>query len=159
MIGPIAQRMQHLRQQPCPGWPLAAGPSAFSGQIIPTDLLRVISCQDRCPRRPAAGGVIELSESQAILGESIKVRRLNLAAVTANIRKAEVISQDDQNVWFLLRLRRESGTPFYGHQGGSEKEQEHQPWPHALNSKTPLTPGKQLLPFSFLPTRLPASLN
>src|SRR5262249_9641455 len=105
MIRSIAERMQHLRQQSRPGRSLAARPAAFSRKFVPPDLLRVITSQNRCPRGPTAGGVIELCEAQAIFGQLIEIRRLNLAAVTADVCKAEIIGQNDQDVWLWSRCR------------------------------------------------------
>ena len=52
----------------------------------------------RRPRRAAEGTVVELREPDAFRRQPIQVRRLNLAAVAAEIGKAHVVGQDDDDV-------------------------------------------------------------
>jgi len=61
--------------------------------------------QDARPRRPAAGGVVELGKAQAARGQLVEIRRPDLPAVAARIGEAHVIRHDHQNV----RLRRGGG--------------------------------------------------
>ena len=62
--------------------------------------MRVKSGEQRRARGTAARGVVELRELQPALGERIEIRRRNLRAVTAQIRPAHVIHEDDNDVGF-----------------------------------------------------------
>ena len=49
-------------------------------------------------RRAAEGTVVELRESQTAFGQSVQIRRLDLAAVTAEVGVAQVIRHDHDDV-------------------------------------------------------------
>ena len=78
--------------------------SVAVGENADAGLVRMQSGQQRCARRAAAGGVIELRIAQAVGREAVEVRSFDLAAVTADIRKSHVVVEDDQDVgavgWF-----------------------------------------------------------
>ena len=61
-------------------------------------LLRVITRQQRGSGRPAAACVVTLRESKAVLRQRIQIRRRNLAAVTTDVRKPKIISEDEDDV-------------------------------------------------------------
>jgi len=59
---------------------------------------RVQPGEQRGARGTASRCVVELGEAQAALGERVKVRRLNLAAVASKIREAHVVRENDDDV-------------------------------------------------------------
>jgi len=95
VVRAIAGWLQHHRQQPRPFRPVAPPHGA---RAIAPHLLRVITGQHRCPRRPASCCVVKLRKAQAVPSQTVKMRRGNLASVTAEIRIAHVISHDHQNI-------------------------------------------------------------
>jgi hypothetical protein len=111
MIRTIAGGLQHFREQVCPGGALATVSTVYlraAWDCIATNLLCVVSGEQRAARRPAARGVIELQKLQAILSEAIEIWRCNFTPVTAEVGIAQVISEDDQNV--RPRGRRRNGS-------------------------------------------------
>lgn len=46
----------------------------------------------------ALGGVVELGEAEAVLGEGVEVGRFDFGAVAAEVGEAEVIGHDDDDV-------------------------------------------------------------
>jgi hypothetical protein len=50
-----------------------------------------------------ASAVVELPETQAILGEGIDVRRFNLASVATDIRVPHVVRQYDDDIGAVVR--------------------------------------------------------
>ena len=98
VIRPIAGRCEQLRQEPRPSGPRSLPLPAFR-QGIAADRLRVVA-GEQCPTgRPAAGRVVALREPQAAGGQAIKMGRIDLAAVAAQVGKAEVVGQDHDHVW------------------------------------------------------------
>ena len=95
VVRAIAGWLQHHRQQPRPFRPVAPPHGA---RAITPHLLRVITGQHRCPRRPASCCVVKLRKAQAVPSQTVKMRRGNLAPVTAEIRIAHVISHDHQHI-------------------------------------------------------------
>ena len=63
-----------------------------------TRLMRIQTGHQRRTRRATAGGIVKLRVPQAMLRQPIKVGRLNLAAVTTDVRKTHVIGHDQNNV-------------------------------------------------------------
>ena len=104
---------EHDWQQLCPARPLTSttgsNPLGEAGDAVATYLLSVITGQQCRSSRPAPGGVVELSESQAVTGQSIQVRCLDLAAVTAQVREPKIIGQDQQHVGSLFRRLQRHG--------------------------------------------------
>src|SRR3954454_138552 len=68
------------------------------GEDADAGLVRMQAGQQRGARRAAARGVVELRVTQPVRRKTIEVRRLDLAAVTANVRKAHVVVEDEQDV-------------------------------------------------------------
>ena len=60
--------------------------------------MRVVAGEDRRARRPATRGVVELCEAQAVLRKRIEIRRRDLAAVTARVREAHVVGENEKDV-------------------------------------------------------------
>ena len=52
-------------------------------------------------RGATAGRVVKLRETEPAGSERVEVRRLNLAAVTADVGEAHVVTHDDDDAWFL----------------------------------------------------------
>ena len=67
-------------------------------EITDARFVRMQAGDERRARRTATRGRIDFLESRAGSGETIEVRRRNLAAVGAKIRVAEVVGQDDEHV-------------------------------------------------------------
>jgi hypothetical protein len=61
-------------------------------------LVDVLARQQTDARLAALGIVVELTEPQPIRREAVKVRGLDLAAVTPEVRVAEVVGHHDQEV-------------------------------------------------------------
>jgi hypothetical protein len=59
---------------------------------------RVVTGEQCAARRPAARGVVELSEAKAVLRQRIELWRVDLAAVTADGRKTEIVGKNDNDV-------------------------------------------------------------
>ena len=66
--------------------------------VADAGLVRVQTRQQRRPRRAAAGRVVHLGEAQPALGKRIERRRGYLRSVTPEIREAEVVGQDHDDV-------------------------------------------------------------
>jgi hypothetical protein len=64
----------------------------------------------------ALGGVVELGETEACFGESVKMGGFDFGAVAAEIGEAEVICHDDDDVWADFSLR-----PYGEEEGDDEK--------------------------------------
>ena len=98
VVGPIAHRPEHLRKQLRPFRTYAGSAALHTWHRIPADLLGVIARQDGRPRRPAPRGIIELREPQSAGRQPVQVRRPDLAAIATQIRVAQVIGHDDDNI-------------------------------------------------------------
>ena len=98
VIRPIAGRCEQFRQEPRPGGPRSLPISAFR-QGIAADRLRIVAGEQGRPGRPAAGGVVALSEPQAAGGQAIKMGRVDLPAIRAQVGEAEIIGEDHDHVW------------------------------------------------------------
>ena len=103
VIRPIAQGIEHLRQQPRPLGPLSAAAAADTRNRIPTHLLRVIPGQQSGARGPAASRVVELRKPQPTGGQPVEIRRFNLPTVTAQIGETEIVGKDNQHIGALCR--------------------------------------------------------
>jgi len=95
MVTAVASFSEVVRQQPRPG-------RKFLLRGIHADLLRVVTSHQRGPRRPAAGGVVELRISQAASCQSVEIGGLNLAAVTTEVGKPEIVGQNDDDIRFTV---------------------------------------------------------
>ena len=76
----------------------AMAAAADAGEGVAVDLLGVVAGEKRGARRPAAGGVVELGEANAILSKPIKIGRGDLAAVGAKVGVAEVVGEDEHHI-------------------------------------------------------------
>ena len=59
-----------------------------------------------CPGGGAQRGGVEIRELKTVLGQGIKVRSVHFTAVCAQVRVAQVIEENHEDVWRLLRLCR-----------------------------------------------------
>ena len=91
VVGAVACRPEMVGQEarPC-GQPPA-------GRVHP-HLLRVMAGHQRRARRPAAARVVELREPDPARRQAVEVRGGNLAAVAPDVREAEVVGQDHEEV-------------------------------------------------------------
>jgi hypothetical protein len=78
-------------------------------EITDARFVRMQAGDERGARRTATRGRIDLLESRAGPGETVEVRRRDLAAVAAEIRVAEVVGQDDEHVGTARFSRRQHG--------------------------------------------------
>ena len=74
------------------------GAAPETGEAITVNLLGVVAGEQGTAGGPATGGVVELREAQALLRQRVKIRRGDLAAVATDIRVAEVIREDEDDV-------------------------------------------------------------
>ena len=98
MIRAIAERAQALRQQQRPGGPPSGTAAAQARQRVPAHLLGVIPGENARPGWPAPGGVVELGEPQAAVGQPVQVGRRDLPSIAACVREAHVVGDDEDNV-------------------------------------------------------------
>ncbi len=63
--------------------------------------VRIVARHQSGSRRPAASSIVKLSEHEAVLREAIKIRCFDFTAIAAEIREAGVISQNEDDIWFL----------------------------------------------------------
>ena len=62
------------------------------------DLVGVEAGEDRRPGGAAPGGVVELGEADAVGGQTVETRGLDLAAVAADVGEPHVVVHDEQDV-------------------------------------------------------------
>ncbi len=63
--------------------------------------MRMQSGHQACPRWAAASSIIKLGKTQTLAGKLIDIGSSNLTAITAKIRIAHVVHQDDHNIGAL----------------------------------------------------------
>jgi len=100
VVRAVAGRREQFRQEPRPRWPpgLSAPLDPAVGQAVAVHRLRVVAGEQRRAGGPAAGGVVALREPQAARREGVEVRRVDLAAVDAEVGETEVVGQDHEDV-------------------------------------------------------------
>ena len=109
LVAAVAQLAQTIRQHLHPR-------GEFTILRVHADLLRIISRHQRAACRPATRRVVELREAQPARRQLVEIRRRDLAAVTSEVRPAEVIDEDEHKV----RLRMQRG----GKQQGDEQAED-----------------------------------
>jgi len=67
-------------------------------QVVVSDRVGIVSGEQLGASRVALGRVVELGETQAMFGQHVDVRRLDLAAITTDVRVAHVIDHDQNDV-------------------------------------------------------------
>ena len=85
-----------------------------------TRLMRIQPGQQTGSSGAAAGGIVELTEPQAAIGESVELGSTNLSAIGADIREPHVVCHHDDNVWPLGcggRLHQHDADENQGHTG------------------------------------------
>jgi hypothetical protein len=99
VVGAIAGRREQLRQEPRPGGPPMARIAPLDpGRGVAADRLGVVAGEQGAAGRPAAGGVVALRELEAAGRKLIKMGRVDLAAVAAEIGKAEIVGEDHDDI-------------------------------------------------------------
>ena len=78
--------------------PLEAGQVLITHHPANPRLMRVHAGEQRSPCGAAPAGIVKLREPHALVGQGIQSRGANLAAVTADIAPAHVISHGDNDV-------------------------------------------------------------
>ncbi len=71
-------------------------------------------------RRAGGGGLEAVGEAHAFLGESVDARGDRLSAVAADVEVAQVVGQDEDEVWFRRAHHRWLGIGGGGGDGGKE---------------------------------------
>ncbi len=85
-------------------------------QVRHADLVRVQARQERGPRRAATRRVVELREPEPVPGQSVKMGRPDLAAVTSQVAEAQVIGEDQEDIGPALRAGRHLKEPEHEHE-------------------------------------------
>lgn len=91
--------LQKIWQQSGPG---RADPSISAGDSrdsVASNLLGVISRENRTTRGPAPGGVVEPGEAKSAFRQFVQIRRVDFAAVATKVRESEVIGQQKEDIW------------------------------------------------------------
>ena len=58
----------------------------------------VLPGEERNPGGMTLGGIVKLRETQSVGGKAVKVGCFNFASITADVREAEVVDHDDDNI-------------------------------------------------------------
>ena len=95
VIGPIACRFQHLRQQVGPIRPI---PTLDARQAIPTHLLGIIAREQGGTGRPATGGIVKLGEAEPVPGQAVKMRGLYFTTVASEVGIPHVVRHYEKDV-------------------------------------------------------------
>ena len=104
VIAAVAGGPEELGQELRPWWTLSLRPTgeglvAVTGrERIAMNRLWIKPGEERRPARPAAGGVRGLGEPQSSARQPIEVRRIDLAAIRAEIGEAEVVGEDHHDI-------------------------------------------------------------
>ena len=78
--------------------------SAVTGQMVveghaaDSGLVRVETREQRSPGRATAACVVESRETESFAGQSVEIRGLYFAAIAAEVRISEIVTQDHQNI-------------------------------------------------------------
>ena len=80
-------------------------------------LMWVSSGQETCPGGAASSGIVELSESQTVLGQTVEVGSFDLAAVASDVGPTHIVCHHDDDVWSALTVG-----------GGAEKKSKKECW-------------------------------
>ena len=104
VVGAVARGFQELGKEPGPRGTRSLGPAAkplaavAGRQRIATNRLRIEAGEERRPARPAAGCVRGLRKPQSPARQPIEVRRVDLAAIRAEVGEAEIVGEDHHHV-------------------------------------------------------------
>ncbi len=98
VVGAVAGRGQPFGQEFRPGGPRAGGAPLPIGQGGAMNRLGIVAREQRRPRGPAPRGVVALREAHSPGGQAVEVRRVDLAAMRAQVGKPEVIGEDDDDI-------------------------------------------------------------
>ena len=90
VIRPISGRLEQVGKQ---GRPLGA----LIGRIT-IHLLRIVARQQRSARWPASRRVVEAGVAKAATRQLVEVRGGNLGTVTADVREAEVVCENEDDI-------------------------------------------------------------
>ena len=71
--------------------------------------MRIDTREEHCPTRGTTGGSVEVCKSDPPCGQGIDGRRGNFAAVDADIRKPQVVRENQNNVGSVIRRRDPGG--------------------------------------------------
>ena len=105
VVGAVTERPKCIREQAGPFRTFALASAGDAGELVASHLLGVVTGQQGGPCGPAPRRVVELGETQAAPGQSVQIRRLDLAPVAPEIGKPQVIGQNDHDVGTVAGLR------------------------------------------------------
>jgi hypothetical protein len=74
----------------------------ITGDLIESDLMRVITGHQRGTRGPASTRVVKLGETLAFFGEPVEIGCRDFPAVTSQVGIAEIIGKDHEHVGMVL---------------------------------------------------------
>ena len=105
-VGCVTGGFQHFRKGDAAVTQSTEITRQFASSDKPADarLVRVEAGEQARARRAAAAGIVAAGETQAIRGEGVECRRADLATVAAEVRVAEIVGEDEENVGALVRL-------------------------------------------------------
>ena len=72
--------------------------TAILHHVADAGLMGITAGEERRASGATAGGVVELSKTEAVPGERVEIGRLNFAAVATDIREADVVGENDDDV-------------------------------------------------------------
>ena len=106
MVRLVAQFFEVFGQELGPRGALALGSARYASNGIPSHLLGIEAGQSRGARGPAPGCIVKLRVPQPIGGQGIEMRRGDLASIASQVRKPQVVGDDQDHIG---ALRRHSG--------------------------------------------------
>ncbi len=101
------------------------GDGGAAGEFGAAGLVAVESGEQRDTGGVALGGVVELGEAEAFLGEGVELGGFDFGTVATDVREAEVVGHDEDDVWLLASRDR---SPEPGAQTREEDEEMFHGW-------------------------------
>ena len=113
VVAAVSGGFEQVRQQAGPWLPHAAATAGQPGQGVAVDLLRVVAGEQGTAGRPTACGVVKAGEAQAIGGEVVQMGSCDFPAVATEVRIAQIIGEDEDDI--------RAGCRRHGRMGGQEE--------------------------------------
>ena len=98
MVGAVAGGLEKFWEQSGPCRPHAIGTTIATRQGVAMDRLCIKTRQQRRSAWPTSGCIVTLRKTQSSSSQTIQVRRVDLAAIAAHIRKTQIVREDDKHV-------------------------------------------------------------
>ena len=80
------------------------------GDISYAGTMRIDAREEHCPARGATGGSVEVCKRDTSFGQRIDGRSGNFAAVDADIRKSQVVRENQDDIGSVVRFGASGGT-------------------------------------------------